>query len=61
VDGITFIKFKVSDDDELLRICQDWEYDDKFAKINVVGRIGMNSFAGTKTKQVMVTAWQLIK
>ena len=59
-DGVTFIKFKVSDDDEILRVCRDWEYDENHAKINVVGRIGMNSFGGTKSKQVTVSAWQLI-
>ena len=61
VDGITFIRFKVAEDDEILRICRDWEYDDNNAKINVVGRIGINSFGGVKSKQVNVSGWELVK
>jgi hypothetical protein len=61
VDGITFIRFKVKEDDELVRICQDWEFEDNNAKLNIVGRIGINNFGGVKTMQVVVSDWKLIK
>jgi len=61
VDGITFIRFKVDKNDELLRICRDWEFDEANAKINVIGQIGINSFGGIKSKQVIVNEWEFIK
>lgn len=61
VDGITFIRFRVSEDDELLRICQDWEFEENNAKLNIVGRVGINSFGGIKSRQVIVSDWEIIK
>ena len=59
VDGINFIRFKVRDDDELLRICEDWDYDKPEARINIVGRIGINSYGGMKSKQVVISDLQI--
>lgn len=59
-DGIEFVKFKVPENDVLLRVLEDWDYESNDAKIDVVGRIGINSFGGVKSKQVVVSDWCLV-
>jgi single-stranded-DNA-specific exonuclease len=61
VDGITFIRFRANEDDELLRICQDWELEENSAKLNIVGKVGISSFGGIKTKQIIVNDWEILK
>lgn len=61
VDGITFIRFRVPEDDALLRICQDWEFEESNAKLNIVGRVGISSYGGIKARQVIVSDWEIIK
>lgn len=59
IDGVEIIRFKVSEDDELLRVCQDWDYELPEATIDIIGRIGINAFKGIKKKQIIVTDWKL--
>jgi len=67
-DGITFIRFKASEDDRLMVLRQefddDWDArgaraDTSNIDIDVVGRIGYNSFGGVKRKQVVVSDWAI--
>jgi len=60
IDDVTFIKFRVDEDDELLRFSEDWDIEAKEVTLNVVGNVGINSFAGVKSNQVMVRGWEII-
>ena len=59
-DGVEFVKFRVKEDDPVLRTIEDWEFDAQEATLHVVGRPGISSFNGVKTIQVIVSDWEII-
>lgn len=56
-DGITFIRFTADSEDILLKIRNDWEYEGASVKIDVVGKLGVSSYGGVKSRQVIVSDW----
>lgn len=61
VDGIEFVQFRVREDNWLLQLMEDWEQDGDTLLLDVVGTIGINSFAGKKTFQVKVEDWKIVE
>jgi len=59
-DEIIFIKFKVNENDLILKWLNDWENDDEFIVINVIGKAGLNNFNGILTPQVIIEDYQVI-
>ena len=58
-DEIIFIKFKANENDEIIKWLNDWENNDDFIVINVIGKAGLNSFNGILTPQIMIENYEI--
>jgi len=58
-DEIVFIKFKANENDEIIKWLNDWENDDDFIVIDVIGKAGLNSFNGILTPQIMMENYEI--
>lgn len=59
-DEITFIKFRIGENDPIYKWLNDWENDDDFIFINVIGKVGLNNYKGILTPQVIIEDYQVI-
>lgn len=59
-DEITFIKFRIGENDPIYKWLNDWENDDDFIVINVIGKVGLNNYKGILTPQVIIEDYQAI-
>ncbi len=59
-DEITFIKFRIKENDPIYKWLNDWENDDDFIVINVIGKVGLNNYKGILTPQVIIEDYQVI-
>jgi len=59
-DEITFIKFRIGENDPIYKWLNDWENDDDFIVINVIGKVGLNNYKGILTPQVIIEDYQVI-
>jgi single-stranded-DNA-specific exonuclease len=59
-DEITFIKFRIKENDPIYKWLNDWENDDDFIVINVIGKVGLNMYGGILTPQITVEKWEII-
>ena len=61
VDNVEFVRFKVNEEDVFMRILDDWDYESNEGNLNVIGHIGINTFGGRKSLQVIVNDWEFIR
>lgn len=59
-DEITFIKFRIKENDPIYKWLNDWENDDDFIFINAIGKVGLNNYKGILTPQVIIEDYQAI-
>lgn len=59
-DEITFIKFRIGENDPIYKWLNDWENDDDFIFINAIGKVGLNNYKGILTPQVIIEDYQAI-
>lgn len=59
-DEITFIKFRIGENDPIYKWLNDWENDDDFIVINAIGKVGLNNYKGILTPQVIIEDYQAI-
>ncbi len=59
-DEITFIKFRIGENDPIYKWLNNWENDDDFIVINVIGKVGLNNYKGILTPQVIIEDYQVI-
>jgi len=59
-DEITFIKFRIKENDPIYKWLNDWENDDDFIVINIIGKVGLNNYKGILTPQVIMEDYQVI-
>ncbi len=58
VDGVKYCKFKLSQDDILLRLANEASGD--CIKLNVIGECSINEYGGTKTAQMIIDDYECI-
>lgn len=58
VNGVKYCKFKLSQDDMLLRLANEASGD--YIKLNVVGECSINEYAGTRTAQMIINDYECI-
>jgi single-stranded-DNA-specific exonuclease len=58
-DEITFIKFRVGENDPIYKWLNDWENDEEYVVVNVIGKVGLNMFNGILTPQVSIEEWEI--
>ena len=58
-DEITFIKFRIGENDPIYKWLNDWENDDDFIVINVIGKVGLNNYKGILTPQVIIEDYEI--
>lgn len=58
-DEITFIKFRIGENDPIYKWLNNWENDDDFIVINVIGKVGLNNYKGILTPQVIIEDYEI--
>jgi single-stranded-DNA-specific exonuclease len=53
VDDVEYIKFKVSDDDDIVKIMRD-SFGEEVLNINLVGKVSVSMYGGKATPQVII-------
>lgn len=62
VDGIEFIKFNISDNDELVKESSTWDDEiEKWFSIDVIGTCNMNNFNGESKPQINIKSYKVNK
>ena len=59
-DEISFLKFRLDEDDVVLKWLNDWEDMSDNIILNVIGKCGINSFKGILSPQIIVETWERI-
>ena len=58
VDDVEYLKFKLPEDDEMIRAIQN-SFGDEVFSINLVGKVSVSMFGGHATPQVMIEAYDI--
>ena len=62
IDGIEFIKFKIDDDDKLVKETSSWtDSEDKIFKLDIVGKCSSNEWNGIKTPQILIEDYNIVE
>ena len=62
VDGLDFIKFKVKEDDMLLKLASDWNNKaNKSYILNIVGKCSTNIWNNEKRPQIIISDYEIIQ
>ena len=59
-DEISFLKFRLDENDVVSKWLNDWEDMSDSIVLNVVGKCGINNFKGILTPQIIIEAWERI-
>jgi hypothetical protein len=59
-DEINFVKFKVTEDDEILKIKKDEDRNGEILTLNVIGKVGINNFNGILSPQVIFDQYEIV-
>lgn len=60
-DEIAFIKFKVDENDKIMKWLNDWESIEDSIVLNVVGKAGINSYGGILTPQIIIEDYKVVE
>jgi len=59
-DEISFLKFKLDENDVVLKWLNDWEDMSDSIILNLIGKCGINNFKGILSPQIIIEAWERV-
>jgi len=60
-DSINFIKFKIDENDEILKIKKDEDRSGEVLTLNVIGKASINNFNGILSPQIMIEKYEIVE
>lgn len=60
-NDIDFIKFRVNEDDEIMKIVDGWGVKPNKITLNIIGKLSINTYGRNQSPQVMIESYEIIR